>query len=289
MVDIHTYVICIIAIEIGIQIHPTYTIAQPYNEFNHQQHSGGDRLRRLGGEDMKGRMKHKAPRLSATIVIAAMLLVGSLLTASAADSKPPHSSAALEKAKKAKISAVKFAGMPLTLVISTLHDESVRRDRQRKGVKISLGLNAKDLADAEVNLELKEVTLAEVLERVAEAVGLKLEASDTELLLVRKQAKQQSSLLSGRHEISLLGTWAAHNGIVKFAEDGTFESCFTNQTDVWAYEGRWLTRSNMLIVTTIKSNGVPSYSVTDCKILRADGSCLTYSVCGQAVKLVRTN
>ncbi len=135
-------------------------------------------------------MKHKAPRFSATLAIAAMLLVASLLTASAAEAKPPHSSAALERAKKVKVSVAKFDGLPLTLVISMLHDESAKRDPERKGINISLGPNAKELADAEVNLELKDVTLAEALERVAEAVSLKLEATDTELLLVRKKAKQ---------------------------------------------------------------------------------------------------
>ena len=121
---------------------------------------------------MKSKMKHKAPRFSATFAIAATLLVVSLLTVSTAGTKPPHSSAALEKAKKAKLSTVKFDGLPLTLVISMLHDESVRRDAERKGVKISLGPNAKEFAGAVVNLELKEVTLAKTLERVAEAVGL---------------------------------------------------------------------------------------------------------------------
>jgi hypothetical protein len=139
---------------------------------------------------MKSKMKHKALRFSAVFVTAAALIVTSLLTAWATETKPPHSSAALEKAKKAKISVLKFDGLPLPLVISMLQGESVKRDPERKGVKISLGPNAKELADAEVNLELKDVTLAQALERVAEAVGLRLEATDTELLFVTKKAKQ---------------------------------------------------------------------------------------------------
>ncbi len=118
-----------------------------------------------------------------------MLLVAGLLTASAAVTKPPQSSAALEKAKRFKISVLKFQGLPLTLVIEMLHDESVKRDPARIGVNISLGPNAKELADSVVNLELKDVTLAEALERVAQSVSLKLEATDTEILLVRKKAK----------------------------------------------------------------------------------------------------
>lgn len=88
-------------------------------------------------------------------------------------------------------------------------------------------------------------------------------------------------------EKPLVGTWLAPNGVVKFAEDGTLESWFTNRTDVWAYEGRWLTRSNMLTLTTIKSNGVPCHKVADCKIIRADGSRLIYSIDGQTMTFVR--
>lgn len=106
------------------------------------------------------------------------------------ESKPPQSSAALEKAKRIEISSVYYDGLPLAVVITTLHDECVRRDPARKGVSFSLGPDAKELADAEIHLELRDVTLAETLERVADSVGLEMQATDTELLLVRKKAKQ---------------------------------------------------------------------------------------------------
>ena len=106
------------------------------------------------------------------------------------ESKPPQSSAALEKAKKIKLSTVKFDSLPLAVAITMLQDESVKRDADRKGVTISLGPDAKQLADAEINLELGDVTLAETLGRVADSVGLEVQATDTELLLVRKKAKQ---------------------------------------------------------------------------------------------------
>lgn len=102
----------------------------------------------------------------------------------------PHQSQALEKANKITLSTVKFEGLPLSVVITILHDESVKRDAARKGVTVSLGPDAKQLADAEINLDLKDVTLEKTLERVADSVGLEVQATATELLLVRKKGKQ---------------------------------------------------------------------------------------------------
>ena len=100
-------------------------------------------------------------------------------------SKPLQSSAALETAKKIQLSEVKIDGLSLAVVITVLHDESVKRDPARQGVTISLAPDAKQLADAEIKLELSDVTLAEALGRIADAVGLKLQSTDTELLLVK--------------------------------------------------------------------------------------------------------
>lgn len=102
----------------------------------------------------------------------------------------PESSATLEKAKKIKLSPVKFDRLPLTVVITMLQEESVKYDAAREGVTISLAPDAKQLADAEINLDLKNVTLAETLERVAESASLELRATDKELLLLPKKAKQ---------------------------------------------------------------------------------------------------
>jgi len=101
-----------------------------------------------------------------------------------------QSSPALEKAQKIKLSTVKFEGLPLAVVIPFLQKESVKRDAARKGVTISLAPEAKHLADAKINLELQDVTLAEALGRIADSVGLELQATDTELRLVTKKAKQ---------------------------------------------------------------------------------------------------
>lgn len=104
--------------------------------------------------------------------------------------KLPQSSAPLEKAKEIKLSSVKFDSLPLSVVITMLQKESIKRDVSHKGVPISLGPDAKQLADTEVNLELKDVTLLEALERVADSVGLEMHATDTEFLFVRKVASQ---------------------------------------------------------------------------------------------------
>jgi hypothetical protein len=47
----------------------------------------------------------------------------------------------------------------------------------------------KQHADATVNIDLKDVTLAGALERIAESVSLEVEATDREVLLVRKRSK----------------------------------------------------------------------------------------------------
>jgi hypothetical protein len=134
-------------------------------------------------------MKHKADPCPAVLTLIFTLLLTISLAACTAKSKPPQISAALENAKKFKLSDVKFDGLPLEVVISMLHDESVKRDPARSGVTISLGPDAKQLADTEIKLDLKDVTLAETLGRVADSVGLEVQANDTELLLVRKKAK----------------------------------------------------------------------------------------------------
>ena len=138
---------------------------------------------------LRSKMKNKADSFSAVLTLILALLLTISLAACVAESKAPRSSAALEKAKKFEISTVKFDGLPLALVITTLHDECVKRDPARKGVPISLGPDAQQLADAEITLELRDVTLAETLRRIADAVGLEVRANDTEILLVRKKAK----------------------------------------------------------------------------------------------------
>jgi len=127
---------------------------------------------------------------SAVLTLVLTLLLTISLAACTAHVKPPQSSAALEKAKKIELASVQFDGLPLAIVITMLHDDSVKCDATGKGVTITLGPDAKQLADAEINLELlRDVTLAETLQRVADSVGLKVQASDAELLLVDRKAK----------------------------------------------------------------------------------------------------
>lgn len=103
--------------------------------------------------------------------------------------KAAQNSTALQQAKGIKLSSVKLDKLPLKDVITLLRDESVKRDKGRKGITISLGPDEKQLEDVEVNLDLRDVTLAEAIVRVADSVGLDTRASDTEILLVRKKAK----------------------------------------------------------------------------------------------------
>jgi hypothetical protein len=105
-----------------------------------------------------------------------------------------------QKAKQINLSSVKFDGLPLAVAITMLHDESVKRDPARIGVTISLGPDAKQLADAEINLDLKNVTLKETLERLADSAGLEVQVTATELLLVRKKGKQWVGSVRVIHE-----------------------------------------------------------------------------------------
>ncbi len=52
-----------------------------------------------------------------------------------------------------------------------------------------LGPDANQFAGAKINIELRDVTLSEALERVAVLVGLKVQATDAEIFLVGKNAK----------------------------------------------------------------------------------------------------
>lgn len=88
-------------------------------------------------------------------------------------------------------------------------------------------------------------------------------------------------------EKRLVGTWAGRNGVIKFAQDGTLESRFTNRADVWVFEGSWILRSNILVLTTTTSNGVAYSNVADCKMIRLNNSRLIYSINGQTMTFVR--
>jgi hypothetical protein len=134
-------------------------------------------------------MKNRTDKIQAMFALALAVLVSGLLPASAADTKPARSFAALEKAEHIKLSVVRYEGLPLSEVIINLHDESVRRDSAHKGVKITLAANAEAKAYTVIKLDLKDVTLAKALERVAQCAGLRLQATDTELLLVLRAAK----------------------------------------------------------------------------------------------------
>ena len=58
-----------------------------------------------------------------------------------------------------------------------LQDESVKHDKARKGVIISLGSDEKQLANVEVNLNLRDITLAAAIGGVADSVGLEMQAT----------------------------------------------------------------------------------------------------------------
>lgn len=133
-------------------------------------------------------MKYKANPLSA-LTFSLTLIVAIVMAACTPQSKPVQIPAALVKAKNIQMSDVTFDGLPLSIVIGILQNECVKRDPAQKGIPISLGQDAKQFADAEVNLNLKDTNLAEALGRIADSVGLKLQATETELLLVAKSAK----------------------------------------------------------------------------------------------------
>ena len=134
-------------------------------------------------------MKCKAALFSRIVALVFSVLLTVALAGCTAKSKPTQSSAALEKAKQIELSSVSFDGLPLSIVISMLHDECVRRDPNRKGVAFSIREDAKQFAETEIHLDLRNVTLAETLERLADSAGLEVEAKESELLLVPKRAR----------------------------------------------------------------------------------------------------
>jgi hypothetical protein len=134
-------------------------------------------------------MKRKADPISAVLAFGLILILTLVMAACTPQSKPTPIPAALVKAKNIQMSDVTFDGMPLTMAIGMLQSECAKRDPARKGIPISLGPDAKQFADVEVNLKLKDTNLAEALEHIADSVGLKLQATETELLLVGKNAK----------------------------------------------------------------------------------------------------
>lgn len=79
------------------------------------------------------------------------------------------------------------------------------------------------------------------------------------------------------------GNWEKSNGILHLASDGTFYSCFTNQTHVRIYEGKWEINGKALTLTTSKSNDVASRLALRFEIVNADDHELVFADDGQTV------
>jgi hypothetical protein len=79
------------------------------------------------------------------------------------------------------------------------------------------------------------------------------------------------------------GNWEKSNGVLNLASDGTFYSCFTNQSQVRIYEGKWEINGKALTLRTSKSNDVTSRLVLRFEIVNADDHELVFADDGQTV------
>ena len=94
-------------------------------------------------------MEHKTNRLSGFVALGFALLLFTTFGACADGGKAAPSSTALEKAKKIKVSDVKYDGLPLGMVITMLREECLKRDPAGKGLNIALGPDAKQFEDTQ--------------------------------------------------------------------------------------------------------------------------------------------
>ena len=115
------------------------------------------------------------------------------------DTNPPSDSAPsveesqkptpLQTAQRIKIPEITYHGLPLSEVLINLNDEAIKRDPEGKGVKITLAASAQAKAGTVIALKLNDVTLAQALGKVAQKAQLRLDATDTEIILAPATGK----------------------------------------------------------------------------------------------------
>ena len=114
-------------------------------------------------------MKNTTPL--ALLLTFALFGSGSALV-TAADTNAPPSKAPLVMAKQIILPEFKLDGVKLTDATRALHEASMRYDANHKGVNFLLtdAIDAK--ASQTISLDLKNVTVAEAAERLAQSAGL---------------------------------------------------------------------------------------------------------------------
>ena len=116
-------------------------------------------------------------------MFALAILASGLLEVSAADTTPGQKLTPLQKAKTIKLPQVSYSGIPLSEVLTHLNNESNKRDPEGKGVKITLAENIKTKGLTAITLNLKNVTLADALASIAKIARLRLQETDTGIVL----------------------------------------------------------------------------------------------------------
>ena len=130
---------------------------------------------------------NKITRISPLSLLLAFALLGSSsFSALAADSPTPKRKL-LVKAQAITLPEFKLAGVTLEQAVCDLRDASKRYDPDHKGFNFIVTDIAK--AKGKITLKLKNVTLAEATERLAESAGLSVSAEDYAFIFQAKAAK----------------------------------------------------------------------------------------------------
>jgi hypothetical protein len=122
-------------------------------------------------------MKHIRQTTLATLLITLALIVSSPLYSVAAETKAPER-AIVTKAKSIVLPELKLDGVTLSEAIRQLGKAAKQSNHDSKGINFMATKPAVAAANPKITLVLKNVTLLEATERVANAAGVSVSARD---------------------------------------------------------------------------------------------------------------
>ena len=123
-----------------------------------------------------------------SLLLAFVLLGSGSLVATAADSNPPTRKV-LVTAKSITLPEFKVDGVTFVEAVRELQAAGKRHDTNHTGVNYLVPDTAKAKASAKITLDLKNVTVAEAAERLAQSAGLGLCAEDYAFVFLSKTEK----------------------------------------------------------------------------------------------------
>jgi len=131
-------------------------------------------------------MKMKIRYTTVIAVVLGLLAVSWLTNRTFAQTSTNRSasSPALQKAKMIKMDSFMVENLTLDQVIDTLNQQVAFR---HGGIELRLAATAKEKEQTPITLNLQHTSLAEILDRVAEAADLNLMEEDNVIVLVPKK------------------------------------------------------------------------------------------------------